>query len=446
MKRGSLIALLAVAGIAAIGPVAYASSLQQLQKQEQKAQQQLQREQQKYDQTQHSINQTLGEMNQLNQDLSSAKAQIGSTTAQISMTNQHIQLTQHLLASTQAQLSLTQRQLSRTTQDYNETTRLLAKTKRHLVYQGKVLSGQLQLIEERGSVGYLDVLLGARSFADFISRAQILGQVASAAANEVQVIKKEESAYTLEKANLGREKSFLSHAKLSIAQHESLLNNERSLLVREQQRAVVLKSQAVQEMSTVSAGLSQRHQLINQLQVQRNQLSAGMAGLHSRIASLVSQIQSLLGQFNAGGLSRKALYQAMAPLVSPIAQQWGVPVPLVVAIITVESGGNSKVVSSAGAIGLMQVEPATAQTIAAAVGLSSSAVMQELYNPSDNVELGTYYLHYCLGLFNGNMSLAAAAYNAGPGAVQQYGGIPPYPQTQQYVTDVTALYRLYSTY
>lgn len=446
MRRGSWIALSAALVLVAAGPAAFAETLAQLQQQEHYAQQQLAREQAQYAKTQQAIGKTVSEMNQLNQDLASARAQIGSTGQQIRVTNAHIKTTENLLSATQAQLRRTQRQLTTTTAQYQKTTVLVAKTKKHMVHQGKVLSSQLQLIEERGSVGYLDVMLGARSFADFVSRAQILGQVASAAAHEVQVIKHEEAEYKLQQANLKKEKTFLTHAKSSIMQHQALLVSERALLTREKQHAVVLQADAVQEAQSVSSGLAQRQHLMTQLQAQRNQLAQGMSALHSRIATLVSRIQSLLGQFNAGGLSRRQLYNALVPLVSPIARQWGVPVPLVIAVITQESGGNSKVVSSAGAIGLMQVEPGTAQTIASAVGLSPSAVMQELYNPTDNVELGTYYLHYCLSLFGGNMALAAAAYNAGPGAVQRYGGVPPYPQTQQYVADVMSLYRLYSSY
>lgn len=446
MKRVSMIALTAASALVVAGPVAYASTLQQLQQQEQQAQQQLQREEERYHQTQQAIGETEQEMSQLSQDLSSAKAQIGSTSVQIRLTQAHIQTTQQLLAETQSQMATTQRELTRTTREYSRTTRLLAVTKRHLVHQAAVLSSQLQLIEERGSVGYLDVILGANSFADFISRTQILGQVASSAAQEVQSIKSEEASLAVEQRNLNAEKLFLSQAKRSIAEHSALLQNEKALLVRERQHALVLQSQAQQEAQVVSNGLAQRQHLVGQLESQRSQLASGMSSLQSRIQGLVSQIQSLLAQFNSGGLSRKALYQALAPLVTPIAQQWGVPVPLVIAVITVESGGNSSVVSNAGAIGLMQVEPGTAQIIASAVGLSPAAVMQELYNPADNVELGTYYLHYCLDLFHGNMQLAAAAYNAGPGAVQQYGGIPPYPQTQQYVADVTSLYQLYATY
>lgn len=441
-----MIALSAGMALVMFGPVAYAASLQQLQQEEAQAQSQLAAEEQQYTQTQNSINDTESEMSKLNQDLSSAKAQIGSTSQQIQVTNANIRTTQNLLNSTQAQLTETEQQLSTTTADYQKTTALIVVTKKHLSQQSQMLSGQLQLIEERGSVGYLDVILGARSFSDFISRAELLGQIASSAANEVQVIKNEESAMLLEQANLQKETQFLSQAKNSISQHEAMLQNEQVLLNREKEHSLVLQADATQEASQVSVGLAQRQQLIGQLQSQKNQLSSGMANLQSQIASIVGQIQSLLQQFNSGGLSRQALYNAMLPVVTPIASQWGVPPALIIAVITQESGGDSSAVSSAGAVGLMQLEPGTASDIASAVGLSPATVSQELYNPEDNIELGTFYLHSMLSMFGGNTSLALAAYNAGPGAVQQYGGIPPYPQTQQYVQDVTSLYNLYLSY
>lgn len=446
LKRGSVIALTVAAALLVVGPVTYAASLQQLQQQELQAQQQLAQEEQQYNETQSAINRTEGEMNQLNQDLVAARSQIGSTSTQIRVTDQHIQVTQNLLNATQMQLTRTEQQLASTRADYQATRVLVNKTHRDMIHQSHMLSGQLQLIEERGSVGYLDVILGAHSFSDFISRAELLGQVASSAAQELKTIKSEEAAYTLDEANLQKETSFLTQATASINQHKTLLANEQSLLTAEKQHAVVLNAEAQQAASSLANGLVNRQHLVGQLQAQKGQLASGMSSLQSRISSLVSEIQSLMSQFNAGGLTRQALYNAMLPLVSPIAQQWGVPAPLVIAVITEESGGNSQVVSSAGAIGLMQVEPGTAQVIAAHVGLSASTVMQELYNPEDNVELGTYYLHYLLGTFGGNVDLAIAGYNAGPGAVQQYGGIPPYPQTQQYVRNVSALYQLYSSY
>ncbi|MCY0878256.1 MAG: transglycosylase SLT domain-containing protein [Firmicutes bacterium] len=446
MKRQSVVLLSAALALVAVGPITYAANLNQLQRQEAQAQAQLAQEEEQYRQTQSAINQTVAEMNQLNRDLSAARREIGSTAAQIQATNQHILATEALLSQTQQQLSQTERALNATTADYQRTVTLVRLTNDNLRHETNLLAGQLQLIEERGAVGYLDVILGARSFQDFISRAELLGQVAAAAAHEVQQIKLEERAYQLAERNLKRETIFLSQARASISQHQALLQAEESLLAREKAHEVLLQDQAIQEASTVSTGLREREQLMRQLEAQRSALAQGMASLKSRIHTLVSEIQQVLDQFNAGNLNRQGLYQAMLPLVTPIADQWGVPPALVIAVITQESGGNASAVSSMDAIGLMQVEPGTAKNIAAAVGLSPAAVLQELYNPEDNVELGTYYLHLMLSLFGGNVADALAAYNAGPGAVKQYGGIPPYPQTQQYVANVMALYRLYQTY
>ncbi|MCY0897473.1 MAG: lytic transglycosylase domain-containing protein [Firmicutes bacterium] len=446
MKRKSVVLLSAALALIAAAPITYAANLNQLQQEEAQAEAQLAQEEQQYQQTERAINQTVAEMNQLNQELAAARRVIGSTAEQIQVTDQHIQTTQTLLNTTQQQLAQTERALTVTTADYRKTVMLVHVTNENLMHETTLLAGQLQLIEERGAVGYLDVILGARSFQDFVSRAELLGQIAAAAAQEVQTIQTEEHAYRLAENNLKRETAFLSEARSAINQHQHLLQAEESLLTREKEHAVLLQDEAVQEASTVSSGLAEHQQLIRQLNEQKNALAAGMANLRLRIRSLVEQIQQVLNQFHTGNLSRQGLYNALLPLVTPIANQWGVPPDLVMAVITEESGGNASAVSSMDAIGLMQVEPGTAADIASAVGLSPSTVLQELYNPEDNVELGTYYLHDMLTLFGGNVAWALAAYNAGPGAVQHYGGIPPYPQTQQYVANVMALYRLYQTY
>lgn len=108
----------------------------------------------------------------------------------------------------------------------------------------------------------------------------------------------------------------------------------------------------------------------------------------------------------------------------------GLSPALLKAVATVESGLNPNAVSSAGAVGLMQLMPGTAQ----ALGVNPE-------NAAQNALGGAEYLKSLLGQFGQNLSLAVAAYNAGPGAVTQYGGIPPYAQTQHYVTDVLAAYK-----
>lgn len=107
----------------------------------------------------------------------------------------------------------------------------------------------------------------------------------------------------------------------------------------------------------------------------------------------------------------------------------GLSPALLKAVATVESGLDPHAVSSAGAVGLMQLMPDTAQGL----GVNPN-------NMAQNALGGAEYLKSLLNQFGQNVSLALAAYNAGPGAVQQYGGIPPYAQTQQYVRDVLAAY------
>ena len=118
-------------------------------------------------------------------------------------------------------------------------------------------------------------------------------------------------------------------------------------------------------------------------------------------------------------------------LVSIASSAHGLSPALIRAVITVESGGDPSAISGAGAMGLMQLMPDTARAYGVA----------DAFEPSQNVDGGCAYLHDLLGRYRGDLTLALAAYNAGPGAVAKYGGVPPYAETQAYVRNVTALYR-----
>jgi soluble lytic murein transglycosylase-like protein len=127
--------------------------------------------------------------------------------------------------------------------------------------------------------------------------------------------------------------------------------------------------------------------------------------------------------------------QVVDPMIRKAAQKHRVKAALVKAIVTAESAFNANAVSSKGALGLMQLMPETAQEYGA-----------NPLNPAENIEAGTHYLRVLLDRYHryrNCMSRVIAAYNAGPGMVDKYRGVPPFRETRGYVARVLAYVKQY---
>jgi soluble lytic murein transglycosylase-like protein len=113
--------------------------------------------------------------------------------------------------------------------------------------------------------------------------------------------------------------------------------------------------------------------------------------------------------------------------------RFGVDSALIRAVMHAESAFKKNAISKKGAMGLMQLMPATAERFG----------VKDVFNAEQNINGGTRYLRYLLKMFNDDIVLASAAYNAGENAVKKYNGVPPYPETRNYVSKVARLHRAY---
>jgi soluble lytic murein transglycosylase-like protein len=152
-------------------------------------------------------------------------------------------------------------------------------------------------------------------------------------------------------------------------------------------------------------------------------------------------ISQPLADENAGGYSvYGALYgymnkkeQLFHPIIIKVSSRHQIDPALVKAIIMAESGYNPKAISKRGAKGLMQLMPSTAQALG----------VEDVFNPKENISGGVRYFKQLVNNFDGDITLALAAYNAGSRNVRQYQGIPPFKSTRYYIEKVFKYYHLY---
>ncbi len=117
-------------------------------------------------------------------------------------------------------------------------------------------------------------------------------------------------------------------------------------------------------------------------------------------------------------------------IVEAASKKYGLPESLIYAVIQMESGGDSRALSAAGAAGLMQLMPGTARDMG----------VKDIYDPRENIFGGSRYLKMMMERFEGDLELALAGYNAGPGNVEKYAGVPPFSETKNFVDKTLAAF------
>lgn len=150
----------------------------------------------------------------------------------------------------------------------------------------------------------------------------------------------------------------------------------------------------------------------------------------AEVARLQAEREAMEQRYQA--LIDSAERRKIFSIVSRLAPEYGIHPGLAVALIRAESNFNPAAVSDKNAQGLMQLIPETAARFR----------VKKPFDPEQNIRGGMSYLRWLLAYFQGDVELAVAAYNAGEGAVDKYGGVPPYPETQGYVRRIREVYNL----
>jgi len=169
------------------------------------------------------------------------------------------------------------------------------------------------------------------------------------------------------------------------------------------------------------------------------QLTRQLKGIELTFRQALNELSRRLEKDAAAPIQSAVSQSAPAPhaanpydgLIRRAAQKHELDPALLTAVVRAESGFDQNALSSAGAMGLMQLMPETARSLG----------VRDPYDPGQNIEGGATLLRSMIDRYSGRLDLALAAYNAGPGAVDDYNGVPPYAETRRYVDSILADYR-----
>ncbi len=333
----------------------------------------------------------------LRQQIAGERSTLAGTAAQAQDVQARLNAVDASLVTTGSRLARTGALEMQSANDLVQGEARLARLKADMAGERRQVGAVLKFIQEEGPGSYLSVLMGAQSFSDFLGRMVYLRSLVS---YQVGVLKKFHGQETREAAQV------------------------RSLRQQVSSLAAMARTARAAEIE-YQAQAGQRKTLLAQLDSQRSVEAAMVSRLEQQDSALMQAIHQL------EAAAKNLPPGQIGSIVTAMAEQYGVDPALIWDIIRQESGGNANATSRAGAEGLMQLMPGTA----AELGVTDP------YDPKQNIRGGVAYFAQLLKQFNGNVALALAAYNAGPGAVRNYGGIPPYQETQNYVKKILGEYQ-----